>query len=161
LASYAKQADDEQLLNNANRIKARAIDRVGELADEVPPQGGPSAKGSSWGGGSPTPSRTQVARNAGLSPDQLKTALRVHNVPRDDFERQVESDNPPTITELARQGTKSRPESFDMLQGRDPGDFQALGCDERANSKTKKPAASRPACAKLKALLAKGPLVPS
>jgi hypothetical protein len=40
LASYAKQADDEQLLNNAKRIKARAIDRIGELASEIPPQPG-------------------------------------------------------------------------------------------------------------------------
>jgi hypothetical protein len=34
--SYAKQADDEELLNNARRIKVRAIDRMGELLDEVP-----------------------------------------------------------------------------------------------------------------------------
>ncbi len=51
--------------------------------------------------------------------------MRVHAVPRNEFEQQVESDNPPTITELARQGTKPRPETFDMLQGRDPDDFQA------------------------------------
>jgi hypothetical protein len=57
--------------------------------------------------------------------DQLATALQVHHVTRDEFERQVESDNPPTITELARQGTKSRPEPLDMLEGRDPADFQA------------------------------------
>jgi hypothetical protein len=40
LASYAKQADDEQLLNNAKRIKARAIDRMGELGEEIPEQPG-------------------------------------------------------------------------------------------------------------------------
>jgi hypothetical protein len=94
-------------LNNAKRIKARAIDRIGELAEEIPPATGGQPYHSSTGGDVP-PSRIQAARDAGLSPDQLKTAIRVHNVPREDFERQVESDNPPTITELARQGTQKR-----------------------------------------------------
>jgi hypothetical protein len=107
LASYAKQADDEQLLNNAKRIKARAIDRIGELAEEIPPAKGGRPYHEDTRGDAP-PSRVRAARDAGISADQLKTALRVHNVPRDEFERQVESDNPPTITELARQGTKSR-----------------------------------------------------
>ena len=105
LASYAKQADDVQLLNNAKRIKARAIDRIGELAEEIPAQPGKRTDLEPGGGMSP---RSKAANDAGLSPDQLKTALRVHAVPRDEFERQIESDNPPTITELARQGTKSR-----------------------------------------------------
>jgi hypothetical protein len=103
LASYAKQADDEQLLNNAKRIKARAIDRIGELAEEIPP-----ARGANQNiGGDSHPkvqTRKDAAASAGLSPDQLKTALRVHNVPREDFERQVESDNPPTITNLRGKG---------------------------------------------------------
>lgn len=124
LASYAKQADDEQLLNNAKRIKARAIDRIGELAEEIPPAKG--ANQNIRGDESPkVQTRAQAFRDAGISPDQGKQALRVHNVPREDFERQVEGDNPPTITELARQGTKSQTESFDILQGRDPDDFQA------------------------------------
>jgi hypothetical protein len=124
LASYAKQADDEQLLNNAKRIKARAIDRIGELAEEIPPAKNQhdAAERAATGTGS---SRKQAAKDAGLSPRQLATALQVHNVPRDAFEAQIESDSPPTITELARQGTKSQPQAFDMLQGRDPKDFQA------------------------------------
>jgi hypothetical protein len=105
LASYAKQADDEQLLNNAKRIKARAIDRIGELAEEVPPQPGKRTDLQPNGG---APSRFEVARDAGISANQLATALQVHRVPREDFERQVESDNPPTITELARQGRRTR-----------------------------------------------------
>jgi hypothetical protein len=113
LASYAKQADDDQLLNNAKRIKARAIDRIGELAEEIPPGSGGQPFHSTRG--DVPPSRIQAARDAGISPDQLKTALRVHNVPRDEFERQVESDDPPTITELARQGTRSRPEAADVF----------------------------------------------
>jgi len=92
LASYAKQADDDQLLNNAKRIKARAIDRIGELAEEIPPSRGRQPEN---GETHPRFTRSQAARDAGISQDQLKTALRVHNVPRDEFERQVESDNPP------------------------------------------------------------------
>jgi hypothetical protein len=109
--SYAKQADDEQLLKNAKRIKAHAIDRIGELANEIPPHPGgrPSEITSGDAPTSFVQSRIQAARDSGLSKDQLVTAMRVHNVPRDEFERQVESDNPPTITARARRcGLPSR-----------------------------------------------------
>jgi hypothetical protein len=43
----------------------------------------------------------EVGRKAGLSPHQLKQAERVASVPDADFERQVESDKPPTVTQLA------------------------------------------------------------
>jgi hypothetical protein len=89
------------------RIKARAIDRIGELAEEVPPAKNQHDAAERARGGV-TPSRSQVASDAGISPDQLKTALRVHKVPREEFERQVESDNPPTITAMARLGSGSR-----------------------------------------------------
>jgi len=39
-----------------------------------------------------------------MSEDQRKTALRVANIPEDEFEAAVESDNPPTMTDLARRG---------------------------------------------------------
>lgn len=45
LESYAKQADDEELLNNARRIKVRAIDRMGEPLDEVPRREAKQARG--------------------------------------------------------------------------------------------------------------------
>jgi Protein of unknown function (DUF3102) len=44
----------------------------------------------------------QAAQDAGLSRDQAKTALRVSNVPREEFEKRVDSDNPPTIVEIGR-----------------------------------------------------------
>ena len=53
----------------------------------------------------------------------MKTAVRVANVPEDDFERQVESDNPPTITALAKQGTKKKTRPIFDLKGRDPDEF--------------------------------------
>lgn len=52
--------------------------------------------------------RTQAAQDAGLSEHQRKTALRVANVPDSEFESAVDSDNPPTVTELARMG-EARP----------------------------------------------------
>jgi hypothetical protein len=83
----------------ARRIKARAIDRCGALLKQIEPKASPAAKGKN-GGSTPTISRRDVAKNAGLSKDQQVTAIRVNNVPRAEFERQVESDDPPTIAVL-------------------------------------------------------------
>lgn len=58
-----------------------------------------------------------------MSPHQAKQALRVANVPADDFERQVESANPPTISALALQGIKPAPKPVIDLHGRDPHEF--------------------------------------
>lgn len=41
------------------------------------------------------------AAEAGLSEHQAKTAVRVANVPADEFEKAIESDSPPTVTRLA------------------------------------------------------------
>lgn len=43
-----------------------------------------------------------------MSKRQQVTAVRVANVPDEQFERVVESDNPPTVTKLADMGTKRR-----------------------------------------------------
>ncbi len=51
------------------------------------------------------------------------TAIRVANVPEPEFEQAIESEHPPTVTELAERGKK--PAAFDMLKGRDPKDFKA------------------------------------
>jgi hypothetical protein len=47
--------------------------------------------------------RTQAAEEAGLSERQRKTALRVASVPTEQCEAQVDSENPPTATQLAEQ----------------------------------------------------------
>jgi hypothetical protein len=60
-------------------------------------------------GGQSKSGRGKAAKDADLSPKQAKTALRIANVPDDNFERQVESDDPPTVGQLAEQGTKKRP----------------------------------------------------
>ena len=75
--------------------------RCGQLLKEIEKATGPGrGKG---GGASP---RVSAATSAGLSPDQAKQSIRVANVAEDDFEGQLESDKPPTITNLAEQGKK-------------------------------------------------------
>lgn len=140
LASYARQADDDTLRNMAVRIQARAIRRCGELLKEIESARGgnrgggrPSNNGNQKEGALPLVSRTQAARDAGLSEHQQKTALRVANVPVQQFESAVESTTPPTVTKLAEIGTKPKP--LVDLKGRSPDDFaactRARGATER------------------------------
>lgn len=83
----------------AVRIRARAIRRAGELLQEIEPSKG--GQPTHNGGGT---SRSSVARDAGLSDRQKVTALRVAAVPAREFEAAVESNKPPTITEMAERG---------------------------------------------------------
>ncbi len=120
LASYAKQANDDEMMKMAVRIRDRAIRRAGELLKQIEPQPGKRTDVEPSGG---APTRFQVAQDAGMSRDQMHTAMRVANVPAADFEKQVESPNPPTVTALAEQGKKAAPKPVVDLQGRDPGEF--------------------------------------
>jgi hypothetical protein len=122
LASYAKQANDDEMMKMATRIRDRAIRRAGELLKQIEPAHG--ANQNIVGDATPiVQTRKQAASDAGLSPDQAKQAIRVANVPSEEFERQVESANPPTVTKLAEQGKKPAPKPVIDLQGRDPGEF--------------------------------------
>lgn len=131
LRSYARQARDDSLLKMATRIKGRAINRSGELLKQIPPGTGTHMK---KGGDPPLHTREQAAAAAGMSDDQRKDAIRIANYSESDpegFEELLESDTPPTITELARRGTKAQPKPLIDLQGKDPEQFkvatQALG----------------------------------
>ena len=104
LASYARMADDETLMKMATRIKARAIRRAGELLKQVDGRGGDRSKSDAGD----TYAQSDLAADAGMSKRQQVTAVRLANVPAEDFDRQVEGDNPPTITSLAEQGTQKR-----------------------------------------------------
>jgi hypothetical protein len=109
LASYARQSRDNTLHNLALRIQARAQRRMGELLKQIPEQRG-GDRGGPTGGRPPIgETRTQAARGAGLSDHQRKTALRMASVPEAAFTGAVESPEPPTVTELARMGTSSKP----------------------------------------------------
>jgi hypothetical protein len=102
MASYARQASDHGLLNLAQRIQARATRRYGELLKQV--ERAPGARTDL--GRAPT--RGSAAAAAGLSEHQAKQGLRVASIPEAEFERAVASESPPTITELAAQGTARR-----------------------------------------------------
>jgi len=118
LASYAKQANDDELVHMATRIQLRAVRRCGELLRSIAP-----ATNQHDARAGDHPSRTQAATDAGLSVHQRKTALRVAAVPEAEFERSVESEHP-TVTEMAERGTRKVPE-VDLLEGRAPVDFKA------------------------------------
>lgn len=120
LASYAKQAEDETLLKMAARIKARATRRAGELLTQIEAAHGAN-QNIKAGDHLNVFTRTDAAREAGMSPHQQKQAVRIAAIPEPDFERQVESQKPPTLSQLAAQGIKPRP-VLD-LKGRDPRDF--------------------------------------
>tara|TARA_R110000868_G_scaffold25149_10_gene98242 strand:+ start:860 stop:1507 length:648 start_codon:yes stop_codon:yes gene_type:complete len=117
LASYAKQSQDESLMIMAQRIKARAVRRAGELLNQIdrPEQGGRPKNGM----GDHTVS--SVARDAGFSKHQQVQATRIAAIPDRDFEEQVEAPKPPTLSQLAQQGIKPKP-VLD-LKGRDPREF--------------------------------------
>lgn len=119
LASYAKQAEDETLLKMAARIKARATRRAGELLSQIDAANG--ARDGKRDTGDHAPLRSDIAREAGMSRHQQTQAVRIAAIPEPDFERQVESPTPPTLSQLASQGIKPRP-VLD-LKGRDPRGF--------------------------------------
>lgn len=116
LSSYAKQAEDNTLHAYAQRIRARAIRRAGELLKQIPPNkggdaslfdardGGDQSATEPRDSGDPKLTRKNAAADAGMSERQMKTALRVANVPAQSFEAQVESPRPPTVTALSEQG---------------------------------------------------------
>lgn len=118
MASYAKQSKDDTMEMAARRIRGRAVRRLGELAKEIPAQAGKIA-----GGAVPQRSeRAKALREAGVSPDEAKTAMRVANVPSAEFEAAIESQRPPTVDELAERGTRKRKPLID-LQGLDPDEY--------------------------------------
>jgi hypothetical protein len=122
LASYARQAHDDEMRKIADRIQARALKRCGELLREIEPSRGANQRIRE--GALPKVTRTLMATNAGLSEHRRKTALRVANVPEEEFERAVESDQPPTVTALAERGKIPRVKP--------PADFSSRSCSDVA-----------------------------
>jgi hypothetical protein len=106
LASYARQANDDSLRVMAVRIQARAERRCGELLKQIPRADIATRYGKD--GTVPPVTRTSAAIEAGLSERQRKTALRVANVPQDEFEAALASDAPPTVSALAERGRVHR-----------------------------------------------------
>jgi hypothetical protein len=103
LASYAKQAENQELFDIARRIQARAVRRYGELLREFDGRGG-DAKSKSTATDTFAPTQNKVARKAGLSKRKQVTAVRVARVPEEKFEELVEKERPASISELAELG---------------------------------------------------------
>src|SRR6266487_3590629 len=112
LASYARQADDPVLEKYARRIRLRAYRQLGELLREIKPSKG--GRPSKTCADVPASSRSQAARDAGLSRDQQVTALRIAAIDEDEFEAAVESPQPPgtTSTGIRERHHAIRDESF-------------------------------------------------
>ncbi|MBE0413807.1 hypothetical protein [Yoonia sp.] len=87
----------------AQRIRARAIRRAGELLKQIEPAPNQHVAGM----GAHT-SRSDAARDAGMSKHQQVQATRLANIREQEFEAQVDSPKPPTLSQLAAQGTKPR-----------------------------------------------------
>ena len=123
LASYAKQSDNKELEKMAMRIRARASERCGALLAEFEKKINRHSSSSS----EDELTRDEAAKEAGLSPKQAQTRLRIHEAKKNDpaaFEEQLESDNPPTITNLAEQGMAKGIPRYEQL-GMSKKAFQA------------------------------------
>ncbi|KAB2671120.1 hypothetical protein F9K77_14295 [Ochrobactrum sp. LMG 5442] len=120
LASYARQAKDDQLERMSQRIRARAIRRAGELLKQLDGRGDHR---KSEGTHTSSITQNEAAMQAGMSKHQAVQAVRVASVPQDVFDTVIDEDQPATITQLADMGKKTQPKPFIDLQGRDPKEF--------------------------------------
>ena len=112
--SYARQSKDRTLENYAQRIRARAARRCGELLREF------DGRGKS-GGDFTFLSRREVASLAKLTKDQQVQVIRIAAVPHADFEAEVEARKPATLSYLASMGRRQREPSapLPILTARD------------------------------------------
>ena len=114
LASYHKQADNEEMFQMLRRIQARAVRRAGELLKDFQADThenlmrGKSRVVPNHNPGTATTQR-QAAKEAGMTEHQTSVARQVAEVPEDVFEEAVESESPPSVSALAEMGKKKRP----------------------------------------------------
>ena len=114
IASYARQARDQELERIASRIRARATRRCGELLSEFDARGRKNDES--------VISRTVAATEAGLTERQRVSAVRIAAIPRERFEDVVESEDPPRLSALAAMGAGKR----ERVQSCGAEDFAAL-----------------------------------
>jgi len=129
MKEYARQANDEEMVAHAHRIKARAIFRCGELALEVPKASGGDRRSSEIKKGPRSHfekpvTREQFGEEAGLSTDQLKQAMRFAKVPKKEFEAAVDARKPMAFKDIEALGTKRKP-TID-LGTRSPADYREM-----------------------------------
>ena len=121
LASYARQANDDEMQKYAERIRARATRREGELWKQLDGRGGDRSKRDASDHFAKE-TQKDMRDHIGVSERHVRQAVRVANIPEDDFNAQVESTKPPTLSQLAQQGIKPRKNIID-LKGRDPKEY--------------------------------------
>ncbi len=84
--------------------------RAGELAKQMmQPHGANRFTSGRDQGDQISMPKAKVQEASGFSKWQLDNALAIANIPQADFDKEVESENPPQITALAMMGTKTRP----------------------------------------------------
>jgi hypothetical protein len=105
IASYWRQTNDETMFNMAQKIRAQSYRRMGELLSEYDGRGNYSEQSKKDIGVRFT--KTEIATQSGLSERETKTATRLSNIPEPEFNDLLEAEKVPTITELAKHGTKS------------------------------------------------------
>lgn len=105
-----------KFMKMATRIRDRAIRRAGELLKQIEPNKG--GRPSETGVAADTSfTRKDAAEAAGMSKRQAVTAIRVANVPAAEFEKQVESPNPPTVMPPL---TRGRGQGAGLARSADP-----------------------------------------
>jgi hypothetical protein len=110
IASYARQADDRELESCAQRIRLRAVRRMGELLKNFDARGGDRrSKVVTPVAFEARRSRLAVAQEVGLSEHKTRTAVKIAAVPQAEFEVVVESGYPKGTAALARWLNQSHP----------------------------------------------------
>lgn len=133
MAVYARMRDDTDLLNRAVRLQAWAARRWGELDKELNPDRRRENLKQNQ-----TSHRKEHARPIGERPPdgtteyQRKISHRLAAIPETEFTQQVERDNPPTVRQLASQGTVKRTVVLDPEFARPATKtlWSAIDCDE-------------------------------
>lgn len=110
IASYARQMNDDEMLNFAMRIKDRATRQFGVLMAKMPanPEGRPPK--NSAGTRPVIETRATIQEHLGVSDHQVKQALNIAAIPKKEFDRLVDAPEPPTLTELAQRGREIKRE---------------------------------------------------
>jgi len=116
---YARMRDDKELHNRAVRLQAWADRRWGELDKELNPDRRQENLKQNQ-----TPDRKAhvhpIGETApltdGTTEYQRKISRRLASIPGEEFTRQVESPNPPSVRQLANQGKATRVLPADGVQ---------------------------------------------
>jgi hypothetical protein len=123
MAVYARMRDDTDLLNRAVRLQAWAARRWGELDKELNPdrrQENLKQNQTPYRKAHARPIGETVPLTDGTTEYQRKISRRLAAIPEPEFTRQVESENPPTVTQLAEQGKVTRVRDPEYSQAADP-----------------------------------------